>query len=81
MNWDKANEGCKKIGAELISVHSESDRRWLSSVQMGDSWIGLKKLKPYSQNNFEWTDGTPYDFTAWKDGEPNNGGPDCKFKN
>ena len=46
---------------------------------MGDSWIGLKKLEPYSQNNFEWSDGTPYDFTAWKDGEPNNGGPDCKF--
>ena len=77
-DWTNADNGCKAMEAELISIHSESDRRWLSSVNLGDSWIGLKKLKPYSQNNFEWTDGTPYDFSAWKDGSPNNGG-DCSY--
>ena len=64
--------------ADLISIHSESDRRWLSSINLGDSWIGLKKLEPFNENNFEWTDGTPYDFSAWKEGEPNNGGDGCK---
>ena len=68
--WQGAYDGCRNMEADLISIHSESDRRWLSSVNMGDSWIGLQKLEPYITNNFEWTDGTPYDFTAWKEGRP-----------
>jgi len=71
--WFEAQADCELYGAgSLVSIHSETDKRWLSSVDMGDSWIGLKRND--QTDDFEWADGTRLDFTSWEAGEPNNGG-------
>ena len=61
------------MGAKLVSIHDDNERRFIASVDSwdGDSWIGLKRN---DNGGFEWIDGSPLDYTSWGDGEPNNGG-------
>ncbi|KAM7369802.1 hypothetical protein PAMP_011093 [Pampus punctatissimus] len=68
--WQEAQDFCKAIGGDLMSVHSMED---LSNAQFYSSnaaWIGLSSLG--SNEGFVWTDGSPYGFENWGYGEPNN---------
>ena len=41
VNFQGALDACKNMeGAQLVSIHSDSERRFLSSVDKGDKWIG-----------------------------------------
>ena len=78
-NWADAQQTCQinHHGANLISIHSDEDRRFLSAVDIGDSWIGLHRN---TEGGFEWEDETGLDYTAWQPYEPNNGGGSGKYK-
>ena len=65
------NDKCHELGAEMVSVHSDSERRFVTQLAQGQVWIGLHRNE---EGGFEWTDETGLDFQAWKPGEPNNGG-------
>ena len=43
-----------------------------------DPWIGGRR-DPENHYNWEWSDGTPWDYTNWQPGEPNDAGgnEDC----
>jgi hypothetical protein len=45
------------------------------TLYQANYWVGLVR----TATGFEWTDGSPYDFEFWLDGEPNGylGGEDC----
>ena len=62
----------------MITIHSDLDRRFLSSLQYAlkpdnsvsfDHWIGLTRR----ENIFNWFDKSGLDFTAWIVGEPKTG--------
>ncbi|XP_040023036.2 macrophage mannose receptor 1 [Gasterosteus aculeatus] len=68
-SWQEAQDFCKDIGGQLMSVHTEED---LSNarLQSGDpAWIGLRLG---TNAAFEWVDGSPFGFSNWDFGEPNN---------
>jgi len=72
--WDSAkgvNDKCHELGAEVVSIHSDSERRFVTDLAKGTVWIGLHRN---DQGGFEWSDETGLDYQAWKPGEPNNGG-------
>ena len=71
--FDDAQDKCKKLqGANLASIHSDDERRFIASQDRGDQWIGLRRS---GDGGFgTWTDGSPLDYTSWQAGEPNNGG-------
>uniref|UniRef100_A0A914E7F5 C-type lectin domain-containing protein n=1 Tax=Acrobeloides nanus TaxID=290746 RepID=A0A914E7F5_9BILA len=58
--------------ADLVSIHSQEENQWLvdflNKKDIGASWIGL--YNPRVTGKWEWTDGTPVDFTSWGDNEP-----------
>uniref|UniRef100_A0A914E7P1 C-type lectin domain-containing protein n=1 Tax=Acrobeloides nanus TaxID=290746 RepID=A0A914E7P1_9BILA len=60
------------FGADLVSIHSQEENQWLveflNKQDIGASWIGL--YNPRVTGKWEWTDGTPVDFTSWGDSEP-----------
>ena len=43
-----------------------------------DPWIGGRR-DPENRDNWEWSDGTAWDYTYWYPGEPNDAGgnEDC----
>ena len=81
-NFNGAVDACSQMeGAKLASVHSDAERRFLSSIDKGDKWIGMARNE---QGGFEWIDGSGVDYEAWQKGEPNNGswdGENCVIQN
>ena len=64
-----AEDYCEKLNSNLVSIHSEAEKRLIASSEIGYSWIGLKWNQ--DEKNFSWVDDTTVDFQAWQDGEPN----------
>lgn len=71
---------CQAKGGQLLSIHDQATQDWTKeqafAIAGNDWWIGLNDLQ--QEGTFVWTDGSPVDFTAWNEGEPNNAGEeDC----
>ncbi|XP_003725902.1 lactose-binding lectin l-2 [Strongylocentrotus purpuratus] len=88
VDWHDAHRACEGLGAHLVSIHNYEDSRevyalWKSLVDESyvnylhrTYWIGLHDVQ--NENNFEWSDGTPMDYSLWHPSQPNNyGGEDC----
>lgn len=78
--WDEAEADCITQGGHLISIHDQAMQDFLAAMAFdiagGDWWIGLNDQS--NEGEFEWTDDSAVDFTAWAGGEPNNSGnEDC----
>lgn len=79
-SFAEADADCQDQGGALLSIHSQAIQDWAVQqafqIAASDWWIGLNDIQ--SEGTFVWTDGTPLDFTAWNEGEPNNAGnEDC----
>ena len=71
-DWNGAESTCNQVGAHLASVHSQEEATSIRSLQdptsVHKTWIGRKR----NGNDFEWVDGSPFDFGYWNTNEPNN---------
>uniref|UniRef100_A0AC35F6N4 C-type lectin domain-containing protein n=1 Tax=Panagrolaimus sp. PS1159 TaxID=55785 RepID=A0AC35F6N4_9BILA len=76
--FEDAELKCTNFGGHLASIHdgftngllAQEAKNNFSESTEADFWIGATNLmKPPTWN---WTDGTPFDFTDWKKGEPQN---------
>ena len=84
MNWCDAESYCESnYGTNLASVASSQDNTNVltasSSAGFGSSnfWVGGSDFA--TEGTFVWSDGTPFSYTNWLAGEPNNnnGGEHC----
>lgn len=76
----EADADCQTQGGELLSIHSQAIQDFTAQqafdIAASDWWIGINDIQ--QEGTFVWSDGTPVDFTAWNEGEPNNAGDeDC----
>jgi len=74
LTWDEHNELAKGKGCNLVSIHSEEDMKAVLEVTSKDQkyWIGGHRKPAPNRKTWYWTDGSPWDFTGWYDGEPND---------
>ncbi|XP_014831463.1 PREDICTED: type-2 ice-structuring protein-like isoform X2 [Poecilia mexicana] len=78
MSWARAEKNCQSMKANLASVHNmeeyhEIQRLIISaSHEYKKTWIGGSDAQ--EQNHWFWIDGTPFLYTNWCPGEPNNHG-------
>ncbi|XP_056155303.1 macrophage mannose receptor 1 [Lampris incognitus] len=68
--WAEAQEYCKTIGGDLLSIHSVQDLKNAPMFSSDPAWIGLSSLD--TDQGFVWTDGSAFGYENWGFGEPNN---------
>jgi len=85
-SWGGSLEYAVSIGASLATADSETKSEFLKGVMSAAghsrAWLGGfqdPEAKDFSEpaGGWRWIDGSPWDFTQWSWGEPNNlGGED-----
>ena len=78
-NWTEAEDFCQRKGAHLASVTSAAINDYVLKGKGKRSmplWIGGSDLEV--NGVWKWADCSVWDFTLWRQGEPNNrGAQDC----
>jgi len=73
-NWTAAEDFCQQAGGHLASVSSNStnDYIWEGKNRRGLDrvWLGGSDIK--EEGVWNWIDCTPWEYTFWQSGEPNN---------
>ncbi|XP_072019677.1 uncharacterized protein [Amphiura filiformis] len=84
VSYVDAKTQCSLLDAQLAVIHSQEEQDFIAANlhedpnnELHSYYIGLDDIEIEGQ--FQWVDGTPLDFTDWKQGEPNNigSGEDC----
>ncbi len=81
LGWSAARNACEDLDppAHLVTLAS-ADENTLAAEMAGmtNAWMGAHDLvdQGAAEGEFEWITGEPMEFTAWAEGEPNNGSPD-----
>uniref|UniRef100_H2ZT58 C-type lectin domain-containing protein n=1 Tax=Latimeria chalumnae TaxID=7897 RepID=H2ZT58_LATCH len=78
MDWMSAEAFCQRLvkGAHLVSVHSQEQNDFLVKLVRANMnstprmWIGANDRG--TEGRWTWSDGSPFVFTAWSTGEPND---------
>jgi hypothetical protein len=84
--WDQARVLAEKAGGHLVTIGSPAESSFvlaLADTRLSDAFVGGLGpwLGGYQPNptpavepagGWEWIDGTPWSFTAWQAGQPDN---------
>ncbi|KAH7713580.1 macrophage mannose receptor 1-like protein [Aphelenchoides avenae] len=74
MKWDQANAQCKAYGGTLASIHNREESIFLANYAASvaaELYVHIG-LRADAARQWTWTDGTPYSFTNWAAGQPDN---------
>ena len=76
MAWNTAEAFCQAEGGHLASVGSSATEDYLTKGLANRgydrAWFGGSDIE--EEGTWKWADCTPWEFTFWKAGEPNNFG-------
>ncbi|XP_066982679.1 macrophage mannose receptor 1-like isoform X2 [Macrobrachium rosenbergii] len=68
-DWNDAHSHCMFLDSNLTSIHSEDENALLKHSIQGlklNIWLGLIQ----KSTGLGWSDGTPFDYQNWAEGEP-----------
>lgn len=78
ITWTAANAAAQSSGWHLATIGTSAENDFIKSLlnaglaERSHFWIGL--TDQVTEGTYEWVDGTPFSFTNWWGGEPNNSG-------
>ena len=57
----------------MASIHSEEEHQFVLGLDGGSGypWLGGRR-DPGNRDNFIWSDGTPWDYSNWAVGQPDD---------
>ena len=81
LKWSDARRSCQEMGADLPIIKSADENQFIFDLLREKEgkeailygvWLGFHRQ---ADSKFYWIDGTPLNgsYSAWKNGEPNNG--------
>jgi len=77
-NWTDHEKAAMAWGGHLASVHSEDEYDFILNLLDAERkyFLGGVRIPGRSTGSgnetWEWSDGSPWDYTAWAEGEPSN---------
>ena len=71
-NWTSAENDCMEKGAHLTSIQSDAENSFLVPYARHApfAFTGGRRT---NENSFSWTDGKPFNYENWEEGEPWDG--------
>merc|ERR1712038_1762123 len=69
--WEDAEDECVKEKAHLVSIHSAEEHQFVAGQGGGLLWLGGRRDSE-NREDWVWSDGAPWGYTNWAEGEPNN---------
>jgi hypothetical protein len=76
--WAAHRAACQALGGDLASIHSAAENAAVLAItESAGAWIGATDA--VSEGTWMWSDGTPWDYQTWADGQPDDwdGNEDC----
>ena len=75
LDWHSAKAACESKGGHLVTIGSSSEQDFIANKllkiqgQRHSYWLGAEKT---ATGKFVWLDKTPFDYTNWASGQPDN---------
>ncbi|MBK9962418.1 MAG: HYR domain-containing protein [Saprospiraceae bacterium] len=77
-NWETAKIICDINGGKLAVINDHDENQFVASKLAGQTaWIGGSDAR--SEGRFDWIDNSPFIYSNWLPGQPNNFGPNEDF--
>jgi len=67
-DWSSARKRCLDLGGDLAAIGSAEELAFVAPFTTDDTWIGGTDAA--NEGFFEWSNGEPWTYAAWKDGAP-----------
>ena len=75
--WSQAEAHCMGLGGHLASIQSPEEDKFVADLGFASDeefvFLGGSEV----DKKWVWTDGTPFEYTNWLEGEPNNSLENC----
>ena len=73
-SWNQAEQQCQDIFGHLASVTSDTIHQYVleGMKKRGLDFVWLGGTDKVKEGTWSWIDGSPFEFTNWSRGEPNN---------
>ncbi len=75
VTWHEAKSLCRGMGGHLATITSREEQHFLADLADG-RYLYLGGSDEAEEGRWVWIDGSPWQFTAWMAGQPNNWGGD-----
>ena len=70
-SWATARQNCVNLGGDLAVINSAGENAFLANGLLANSaWVGATDSN--SEGSFQWVDNSPFSYTNWYIGQPNN---------
>lgn len=71
MSWTTAKDKCKAAGGQLAVIPDAGTQAFLKKIAgSANVWLGASDAR--TEGRWVWVDGTPLQFSAWAEGQPDD---------
>lgn len=73
VSWHAAKDRCEALGGHLCCISDQQEQEFISRLAEG-RYLFLGATDEVEEGTFVWVDGSPFTYTCWLEGQPNNYG-------